>query len=73
MSELTFYFAVNRNEQGRIFEKKPKRDVKKGVWVGPFHGKLTITISYLVGLGFELPDISWQDSPVKLKLIMNYD
>ena len=66
------YYAVSRKGQGRIFTERPIRDVKLGVWVGESAGYISMTVILMQTSGFKLPELTWEDAPVRLELSLNY-
>ena len=69
---LDIYWAVSRKGQGRIFTERPIRDVKLGVWVGESAGYISMTVILMQLSGFKLPELTWEDAPVRLELSLNY-
>jgi len=66
------FYAVSRKGQGRIFTECPTRDDKLGVWVGESAGYISMTVILMQSYGFQLPKVTWEDSPVQLELSLNY-
>lgn len=73
MNTLKFYYAVNKNGQGRIFKDKPRRDTILEMWVGQYDGSVTMVVANMESLGFVLPKIKWSDEPVELTLLLAYE
>lgn len=69
---ITLYYAVSASGQGRIFTEMPSRDPQLETWVGDSDGFLVLVVARMEALGFVLPKISWGDSPVELKLTLDY-
>lgn len=70
---MNIWYAVNRSRQGRVFLTKPKKNVLEGVWEGNTVGWLNMVISHLVTSDeLILPNMSFNDSPVKIKISVNY-
>ena len=69
---ITLYYAVSRSGQGRIFAELPIRDPQLETWVGDSDGFLVLVVARMEALGFVLPKISWDDTPVELILTLDY-
>ena len=72
MKTLTLYYAVNKNGQGVIFFDLPFRDVQRGKWIGLVSFSLMAIFYRMENFGFALPDKTWEDEPVELKLSLSY-
>lgn len=64
----TIYYAVNRDGQEVFFISLPERAERLGIWVGNVAPYISRTILVMVEEGFHLPEISWKNDPVALKL-----
>ena len=64
----TIYYAVNRNGKEVFFISPPERVERLGIWVGNIAPYISRTILIMVEEGFRLPEISWKNDPVALKL-----
>ena len=73
MKELEIFYAVNKSGFGCVFEEEPSRDTMHDAWVGQYNGIVTMVVARMESLGFELPRITWEDEPVKLKLSLSYE
>ena len=67
--KISIFYCVNKSGQGCVFTTYPTRDEKRLVWLGRAVLSVTRFIDYLeTGLGYKLPDISWNDDPVKIDI-----
>lgn len=64
----TIYYAVNRDGREVFFISPPQRVERNGIWVGNIAPYISRTILIMVEEGFRLPEISWKNDPVALKL-----
>ena len=72
MNNLECYYAINRNGQGYVFIGEPTRNEQCGCWVGVMSYALISILYRLEKYGFSLPDMKWEDNPVKLNLSLSY-
>lgn len=70
--EQKIYYAVNGRGQGRIFTSKPERDEHFKIWVAESVGFISMAVMHFESEGFELPELTWKDEPVELKLSISY-
>lgn len=70
MNELIVFYAVDESGQGKIYKELPCRDTYSGKWNGSSDSLLPSIFWRLEYFGFRLPDISWKDNPVTLKITM---
>lgn len=64
----TIYYAVNRDGKDVFFISPPERVERNGIWVGNIVPCISRTILIMVEEGFRLPEITWKNDPVALKL-----
>lgn len=64
----TIYFAVNRDGTEVFFVSLPYREERLGKWLGNIIPYISRTILVMVEEGFHLPEITWKNDPVALKL-----
>lgn len=69
---VTLYYAVQPHGQGVIYLDRPRRSNKLGCWLGHMVGCFSSVVMEMEADGFELPDITYQDEPVKLKLTLEH-
>lgn len=70
MKELKIYYAVNMSGMGCIFDAPPARSETFGRWIGNIKLPLSLVVGYFESVGFALPEITWKDEPVVLKLTL---
>ena len=70
--EKVLYYAVSRRGQGCIYTEPPVRNENFGVYQGRIEGCYSSLVADFEAEGFALPDISWKDEPVKLRLSIEY-
>ena len=69
MKELKIYYAVNKSGQSVVFVSRPERNEHFNIWMGDMNAAVTHFIYCLeTTFGYELPNISWKDEPVELKI-----
>ena len=68
--EKRIWYAVSMRGQGRVFTSKPERNELLGVWCGDSAGSVTMLVMMMEGEGFRLPDITWEDEPVEMKIVL---
>lgn len=74
MGEIVLYYAVNKSGQGKVFTSFPERDGHRNIWVGDILVSVLCFVDTLETVyGFSLPDISWDDEPVMMKITFGYD
>ena len=74
MNGLTFFYAVNKSGQGCLFTSRPERNEHRNIWVGSMNAAVTRFFDCLETVyGYALPDISWEDEPVGLRLSITRD
>ena len=72
MKAKTLYYAVSRRGQGVVFSDKPERVEKIGIWSGTIEGIYNSVVADMEAEGFlELPNLSYKDEPVELKLTIS--
>ena len=69
----TLWYAVNGSGQGCIFTTFPVRDENRKCWVGEMIGYYVSVVMLMESEGFDLPVITWKDSPVRLKISLCHD
>lgn len=73
MKPKKLYYAVSTRGQGVVFTEKPERAENIGVWSGRIEGCYCSVIADLEAEGLlRLPNISYKDEPVELKLTITY-
>lgn len=70
--DIPIWYAVSKRGQGRVFTTCPIRNEHFGVWEGESVGCITMTFMMMESDGFEVPDLKFNDDPVKLKLSLEY-
>ena len=67
------WYAVSARGQGVIFTDKPERVDKLGLWSGTIEGCYCSVVADMEANGLvELPEISYKDDPVELKLSISH-
>ena len=73
MKPKKLYYAVSSRGQGVVFTQKPERVDKIGVWAGKIEGCYCSVVGDLEAEGLlRLPNLSYSDEPVELKLTVSY-
>lgn len=70
--EKVLYYAVSKRGQGCIYTTPPVRNEKFGVYEGRIEGCYSSVVADFEAGGLTLPDISWKDEPVMLRLSIQY-
>lgn len=70
--EKTLWYAVSGKGQGRIFTTYPVRDEHFRIWQAESVGCISTVVMLMESEGFDLPDMTWKDEPVKLTLSLDY-
>lgn len=65
------YYAVNASGKGFIYTTYPTRDEKRNIWLGTISTVYTEIVSRLSFEGFEHPNLTWKDNPIKLNLTLS--
>lgn len=74
MGEIVLFYAVNKSGQGKVFTSFPERDGHRNIWVGDMNVAVLCFVDCLeTAYGFDLPDISWNDEPVRIKIKFGYE
>lgn len=72
MSSYIVWVACSGTGQYQVFKAKPIRDYETSQWQGVRDGKAPVALYDLEGLGIPMPDITWDDEPMKIEIIVNY-
>ena len=66
------WYAVNRSGQGKVFAAPPKRDPVLNIWVGKTDVSVTMFFLSMSSQSFFLPNITYDDDPVPIKLTIAF-
>ena len=72
MSSYIVWVACSGTGQYQVFKAKPIRNYETERWQGERDNYAQVALYYLEGLGIPMPELKWDDEPMKVEISANY-